>query len=232
MLFQNEVIYNYLNLIAASIVSITGFITAANAYRKDKTFLGNKLLMGAMLMVGMYGIFVVIEQGTMNEALSNIFGPLEYVSLLFGIIFLYLTMNVIINSSKWLERNFIVWFLFAYAIAFSITIYAWEPAFEVIVTNRTDIKIHPIMLAFFGGMILFVLIYSIFVTYGKGVRNAEGELRKKMIMASLGFVLCIASLILEVLNTFYPEGDWMDVLFFIVFAAAMLFLGTGFSRSH
>lgn len=231
MIFQiNE--YVILNIIAAGLVSLAGFFTAINAYRKNSEFIGNKLLTLSMSLIGLYGIFVILEQATTVELVINIFGRFEYIALIYAVYFLYLTMNTIIKSSKWVEKNWKIWILFVGITIFVITLFVWEDAFDFIITDRSDIYLHPIMMIVFSVYIAFTLFYSIFVTYFNGAKQTTGEIRRKMMQASFGFFMGIMSLFVELANTFIPELDWLDFFFFVCLAIAMFFVGLGFSRTN
>jgi hypothetical protein len=219
------------SLTSECVIAFTGFIIAIVTIRKDPKSITHRLLASSMFLIGVYGVSIVIYDIAAIEFLVHFLLRLSTIALLFGVIFLYFTFQVIVHTSSWLDRKLNTWPYLIGAIIYGIVFYAWWPGavpkieLVPVVNSQVDISLVVIL----GVSILIFMLVTINTLYRFGVKPSEGEKRKKMTIALVGFLISLSALFVNIASNLVEEGGAMlDIAFFLILAGGMIVIAYGF----
>ncbi len=210
-------------------ISFAGFAITYFTLRKDSKSIPHRLLALSTLLIGVYGVSIFIYDVTGIEILVLILLRLGTIALFFGVVCLYLTFQVIVHTREWLDRRLNTWPLIIGVSIYTIVFYVWDGAVTIInPTPPVDSKIDLTMTIILGISILLLLLVTMFNLYRFGIKPSEGDKRRKMAIALVGFLLCLAALFVNIASTLAAEGALFDIAFFLILAGGMAVIAYGF----
>ncbi len=225
--------FEELRLILIIIIMVAGLITVWLSLRKDKKYTGNRLLALAFLMVGIYGISMLIHDGIAIGEVIIFTDQLNYSVLLFAVSFLFLTMQVIVNTTAWLKERRHLIPVIILDMAFAVLVFAWTDAISVESLSPPNTKTNIIVDILLGAGVLYFVLYSIYAVYNYGIKKTEGKRKTKMKIVCAGFICIIGAFFANVVSNLVDNAEMgaiFDVIYFGVLAGSMVMLAVGFLR--
>jgi hypothetical protein len=218
------------SLISECVISFTGFAIAVVTLRKDPKNITHRLLASSMFLIGVYGISIVIYDVAAVEFLVHLLLRLSTIALLFGVLFLYFTFQVIVHTSAWLDRKLNTWPYVIGGIIYGVVFFAWWPGAvtNIELTPVVNTQMDMSLVVILGVSILILMLVTINTLYRFGVKPSEGEKRKKMTITLVGFLICLASLFVNIASNIVASGAMLDIAFFLILAGGMIVIAYGF----
>ena len=220
-----------ISIISECVIASTGFIISYFTLRKSSKEIGHRLLASATLLIGFYGLSIVIYDITAIAELVHFFLRFGIISLFFGVMLLYFAFQVIVHTKEWLSRKANTLPYIIGISIYAIVFYAWPDAITIVqLTPFVDSKVSIIILGILGVGILGFLISTMMVVYRFGIKYIEGEKRKKMEIVEIGYCICLIALFVNIASNIVEEGALFDVLFFLIMAIGMIVIAYGFLK--
>ena len=229
-----EQTFQILGFIFEGIGLIAGLTIAVLVLRKDSKYMGNRLMAISMILFGFYmgfiltyDIFYPIFQ---QDWLIEVFFRLCLISIIFGSVFLFFTIEVMCKSSVWLTFKRVIPYVL---VLTAYSIWIWFYDFITIISGdqvNTQAEMIPTLLLLILGVLYFI-IQSIVGIYRFGIRKTEGDRKKKMMTFFMGLIISLAAIIINVLSNILDDPiGVLDVIFFGTLALAMVIMALGLTR--
>lgn len=222
----------HIGYIAEAIGTLAALLSAYLVYRKNKEYIGNKLLSLSMTLIGVYIGSILTYDLIRNELVIQIFYRIAISSLLLGIIFLYFAMQVIVHSSAWLENKKVIRSLLLFWLIYTIII-IFGDVIEIIDIDVANTQMNlPLLIIIVISVILF-LFTSIFDLYLHGIKHAEKNQKLNRWIFLLGLIISLCSVFFSVLSAIVEDefiGFILDIVTFSVLALSQAVIAYGFSR--
>ena len=210
--------------------TLAAIIMATLVLRKDPSYVGNRLMAAASIGIGGYMGFILWYDLFPSPLSVQVLLRLALISILFGTLFLYFTMQVMVHSSAWLDNkmNIIPGIVYMTALSTAIVFLRFITIVDLEVVN-TQIDMLPLAIII-ASTLLFLLITA-FDLYYHGIRHVQGQQRKNMMTFFIGLLTAIGSIILTIIANILEDqaiGAVFDVLFFSTLAVAIVLMAIGF----
>lgn len=219
----------WLEYIFEGIAALASFLSAIVVLRKNSKYIGNRLMFATFFLFGTY-ISSLLTYGIIKtELIIHILFRVGINCLLYGMLFLFFTMQVMVHSSAWItNKNHVFPFIIPAGVWSIWTIFAHLDILSTDPVN-TSMALAPLIfliLSSFG-----LLISSLISLYKHGIKETKGEDRKKMQIFMVGLGINLVALLISLAAQLESEGILMDIIFFVVLAAGQVIIAYGFTRN-
>lgn len=214
-----------------AIVSFSAAILLFNKSKKSAVALGTIFLGMGILMLGVYALCTIIYSLILEELVIIFFMEIGMSCLVFGVLFLFLTMQVLIFSEHWIRKdNKWMWLAAICATVISIVLIVMDhiKVVEVATADTTFAVILPF--ALFAVFIGFILIYSVIALAYFGISKNKGDARRRMIVFFIGLLLLIGALVSEIIGNAIESDAITDPILFGLLAAASMCYALAFLK--
>ncbi len=215
---------------------ILGFLAAYLVLKKDKNYIGNKLMAVSTILFGIYmgsiltyDILYPILPAPFNNWSVEIFNRAGLIAILGGSMFLYFTIKVMCHSSAWLNDKKHTYPYLIATLAYGIYI-SMIDYIEVIEgeTVNTQIDLIPLLILIVG--VLFFIVSALSGLYKYGIKKGQGEMKKKMSIFFVGLMIGLSAIFVNIASNVLDDvSGFLDIIFFGTLALAMVVMTFGFT---
>jgi len=147
----------------------------------------NLFLSMGSIFIGIYALSTIIYSLIRQKWAIIAFLKIGMISVVLGIFCLFLTIQILISSSKWISihRFYFIFLLITTTIITLLLIFT--DYIEVIDIKTSETHFNPYIFYPFVIYVALILIFSTFSIYYYGIRKSTGESRKRMIFF---FLVC------------------------------------------
>jgi hypothetical protein len=222
----------YIGYIAEAIGTIAALLSGYLVYRKNKSYIGNRLLSISILLVGVYIGSILTYDLIRQEIVIQFFYRIAISSILLGVILLYFSMQIMVHSSTWLENKKTIYSLLIFWLIYTIII-IFGDVIEIIDINVANTQMNlPLLIILVFGLILLILT-SIFDLYFHGIKHAEKSHKSNRWLFLLGLVISLLSMFFSILSAVVEDetlGFYFDIITFSVLALSQVVMSMSFLR--
>ncbi|UYP44594.1 hypothetical protein NEF87_000879 [Candidatus Lokiarchaeum ossiferum] len=219
----------WLEFVFEGIAIVASYLSAIVVLRKNSKYIGNQLMFVTFFLFGTYILSLLTYGIIKTEIVIHILFRVGINCLLYGMLFLFFTMQVMVHSSGWINnKNHILPFIIPAGLWSIWTIFAHLEILSIDPVN-TSMALPPLIfliLSSFG-----LLISSIISLYKYGIKETKGENRKKMLIFMVGLSINLIALLISLAAQLESEGILMDIIFFVVLACGLVIVAYGFTRN-
>ncbi|MCF2140951.1 MAG: hypothetical protein K9W44_12915 [Candidatus Lokiarchaeota archaeon] len=223
-----------LGYIFESVAIISGVIAAITAIHRDPKYRANQLMASSMIFIALYAFLIMLYDisffQTGNPKIIYFSYPQAIIAIVGASIFLFLTMQTIINSSHWLA----VWWHWGIHIIilviFGILVNVVD-FITIIESENVDTQINLWVLAIVVILLLYYLSQSIWTTYVHGIKKSHGNSKKKLIIFESGLIIDFIAIFVNVLSQMASNistGQILDLIFFGLIAVGNVIYSVSF----
>ena len=213
-------------LIIEYIIQVIGFVAAFTAaylvFKKDPSYIGNRLMASANTSIGIYFLSIFIYKMIQEIEVVLVLFPLAMVCTLVSTLLLYLTMQIMVKSSQWLQTTK-KWMLIVGVIAFYCLYLIFGNVMTVVNVSTGNVQMNLLPLIGLLGLVVFFLVSSIRSISKFGIKKSEGLNQQKMIRFRLGLIIVLVAVGVNVpANLVANEtlGKILDIIYFAIMASA------------
>jgi hypothetical protein len=210
---------------------LAGIIIAVAVLKRDSEYAGNRMMALAAILIGMYPGGILIYDIIGTDLVIEIFLRVAIISMLFGGLSLFITMQIMVHSSAWLKfkERYVPYTIGL--IVFAVWIIITDFITIIHTTGTVNTQTDPLPLMLMVLVIVFFLLLTMFDLYLHGIKKAQGVQKKKMTIFFSGLAICFLAIILTVASNLTSNVDLgaiLDVFFFMVLAIGMVVMMLGF----
>ena len=208
---------------------IIGTLCAIAILKKNSRYLANKTLALGIFLIGVYQICLFIYDVINEYWAINLFLRIGMISLLISSLLQYYTMIIIMKSAKGLKKH-----VPSYVYFFVCLIASVYFASADFITQHTshignvNISIGLIPLAMIIGILLYLTVNTIIITYQYGIKTPPSDkvARRKIRSFFGGLLLLIPTILINIVSQITSNdvlGAIFDALTFFILLIALLF---------
>ncbi len=211
---------------AAQLVLFAGAILISILLlKKNREYLGNQLLAVCFSLVGLYAFLLFLYKALNSAGLMQVAIRIGFSALVFAVLFLYLTIEVLVYSSfifRSKPYKLIIWPALAVIVNGCMIFTDW------ILVQNDDIKTLDYVdwvFYIFSIYIASMIIYSAISLYWNGIRKSEGKSKRNMIFFLIGLGFMFLGLVTEgVGGVVKGLADLFDLLLFLNLSGGVIFM--------
>lgn len=222
----------HIGYIAEAIGTLAAWFSAYLVYRKNKEFIGNRLLSLSMVLIGTYIGSILAYDLIHTELAIQIFYRIAISGLLLGVILLYFSMQIMVHSSAWLENKKIIRSLLGFWLIYTIII-VFADVVDIVEVFPVNTQMNLPLLMIIVVAIILVIITTILDLYLHGIKHAEKNQRANRWIFLLGLIIALLSVFLSILSSVVEDeftGFILDLFTFSVLALSQVVMALGFFR--
>ena len=213
------------------ILMVLSFIASFLVIRiksKSKVPQSNLFLSISSIFVGLYALSTIIYSLIRQEWAIIAFLKIGMISIVLAVFCLFLTIQILISSSKWISihRFYFITLLAATTILTLLLIFT--DFIKVIDIKTSETHFNPIIYYPFAIYIAFILVFSTFSTYYYGIRKSTGESRKRMLLFFFGLLIMLGGLIVDTIGNTIEIEIIFDFLLFCFLSIGISFVTASF----
>jgi hypothetical protein len=218
----------FLIYVGESITFIVGVLSAIAIYRKNKNYIGNRLMASSLLCFGLYSGAVLFYDVVKTEIVVQIFLRIGLIFAVLGSVFMYFAVKVMEESSEWLTKQRV--FTFSGLLLIGALLIIFLDLIEVRYSEGmvdSTLKDIPIWAILYFGFIVIVLLggflKAILNVIRFGIVKGIGETKRRMISFIIGIVFLLIAIGSAILSNTLENSHFFDILLAVFVAIAMIF---------
>lgn len=211
------------------ILTFISFLIAGMLLKKNKKYIANRLMAGTFISLGLYAFLIFLYKVLNSPILLQINIRISFIALVFSVIFLFATIQILVYSSKILRKsNISLIFLIIAGIGLIVCMIGFDwlqiEGNDIMTLDYTDWLFY-----YFAGYIGLTLISSKILLYKQGIRKTSGEIRKHLVYFLIGLIFMLIGLITEGLGgVFSGHAELFDILLFLSLLIGVIFMAHAF----
>ncbi|MHA1672488.1 MAG: hypothetical protein ACTSYI_02575 [Promethearchaeota archaeon] len=219
--------FTYYLEIAAFVV---GIISALAILKKDSQRLANRFLATGVFLIGFYTLCIFIYDIIGTLLAINVFLRIGMISLLFGDLFLFYTMLIMMKSTETFKRMIIPYLNLAIVVGISIFFIVTDFVHQTESTiGNVNIQIDMIPLALIILILFYLTISCVIITFRFGLnkmdKNSHGY--SKLVSFAVGLFVFLLALVINIVSQITSNdviGAIFDALTFATLLIGLVFL--------
>ena len=207
------------------------FFVSITLLRKNRRYLGNKLLAISLSLVGVYALLLFLYKVLDSAVLLQYSIRIGFSALLFAVYLLFCTLQVLLYSSHTIRTHkikFLIWFLIAAIIVGLMTVTDW---ISVENGDITTMDYNFAVFLPFAAYVAVMLVYSMLVLYRFAIKTASETSKPYLWLFFFGLLSMFCGLLTEGLSAaFEGLAGLFDILLFVFLAVGVLLMALSLLR--
>ncbi len=209
---------------------VVGVISALAILKKDNTRMANRFLATGVFLIGLYTLCIFIYDIIGTVLAINVFLRIGMISLLFGDLFIYYTMLIMMRSTMTFKKMKITYINLAICVGTSIYFIIDDFITQTESTiGNVNIQIDMIPLALIILILFYLTISCVIITFRFGLNKMDKTSPgyPKLVSFVVGLFLFMITLVINIVSQITSNdvvGAIFDALTFAVLLIGSLFL--------
>ena len=188
----------------------------------------NLFLSISTIFVGLYALSTIIYSLLRQEWAIIAFLKVGMISIVLAVFCLFLTIQILISSSKWISIHKYYFISLLAATTILTLLLIFTDFIEIIDIKTSETHFNPVIYYPFAIYVAFILIFSTFSTYYYGIRKSTGESRKRMLLFFFGLLIMLGGLIVDTIGNTIEIEIIFDFLLFCFLSVGISFVTASF----
>ncbi|UYP45468.1 hypothetical protein NEF87_001753 [Candidatus Lokiarchaeum ossiferum] len=214
------------------LIFVFGIIASYLTLKKNPRYLGNIIMSSATFGLAFYSLFILLYDIIATSWAIQIFYRIALSMILAGVIGLFFSMKVLVDSTKWfnLKMNWIPYV--GWWAGFTLYMIIDRGFITVLESDEiVNTQMDLIPLAVLIGSVMAVLFYSIFKLNKYGIQRSKGISHDRMKRFAYGLLANIVALFVNIPGQIISDpviGPIFDVVFFFILLIAVIIITSSF----